>query len=108
MAVSVTHSLGTPSGVITGGLGFMYNGAMSGFDPRPGQPLSIAAGKRRQSALAPTMAFRGNSLSATLGAPAGGHISNAIVQALLNVLVFAIHMQEAATAPRGPWSRGEH
>ncbi|MFT4729493.1 MAG: gamma-glutamyltranspeptidase/glutathione hydrolase [Granulosicoccus sp.] len=33
-AVTMTHSLGMPSGVITKGLGFMYNGCMGGFDPR--------------------------------------------------------------------------
>jgi gamma-glutamyltranspeptidase/glutathione hydrolase len=33
MCVSLTHTLGTPSGVVTGGLGFMYNGAMGAFDP---------------------------------------------------------------------------
>src|SRR3546814_13352934 len=53
------------------------------------------------------MAFRGNSLWATLGAPGGGHISNAIVQALLNVLVFDMTMQEAVSAPRVSWSGGE-
>src|SRR3546814_14942065 len=53
------------------------------------------------------MAFRGNSLWVTLGAPGGGHISNAIVQALLNVLVFDMTMQEAVSAPRVSWSGGE-
>ena len=33
---SMTHSLGMPSGVVTPGLGFMYNGCMGVFDPRPG------------------------------------------------------------------------
>ena len=31
-AFSMTHSLGMPSGVITEGLGFMYNGCMGVFD----------------------------------------------------------------------------
>ena len=35
--ISMTHSLGLPSGVITDGLGFMYNGCMGVFDPRPGR-----------------------------------------------------------------------
>ncbi|MFV2091253.1 MAG: gamma-glutamyltransferase family protein, partial [Pseudomonadales bacterium] len=34
--VSMTHSLGNPSGVVTEGLGFMYNGCMNVVDPRPG------------------------------------------------------------------------
>jgi gamma-glutamyltranspeptidase/glutathione hydrolase len=46
-AVALTHTLGSPSGAITDGLGFMYNGTMSRFDPRPGKAASIAPGKRR-------------------------------------------------------------
>ena len=46
--VTMTHSLGMPSGVITDGLGFMYNGCMGVFDPRPGRAGSLAA---RQGAL---------------------------------------------------------
>ena len=34
--VNVTHSLGSSSGVITDGLGFMYNNCMMVFDPRSG------------------------------------------------------------------------
>jgi len=37
-AVTMTHTLGAPSGVITEGLGFMYNGCMNVFDPRPAIP----------------------------------------------------------------------
>src|SRR4051794_34773022 len=36
-AVALTHTLGSPSGAIPDGLGFMYNGSMSRFDPRPGR-----------------------------------------------------------------------
>ena len=45
-AVSVTHSVGTGSGVVTPGLGFMLNNNMMAFDPRPGRGNSIAPGKR--------------------------------------------------------------
>ncbi|MFX6743398.1 gamma-glutamyltransferase, partial [Acinetobacter baumannii] len=55
--VTVTHSLGMPSGVITEGLGFMYTGCMGVFDPRPGRAGSIAPGKSRFSAMCPTIVF---------------------------------------------------
>jgi gamma-glutamyltranspeptidase/glutathione hydrolase len=45
-AVSMTHSLGMPSGVITDGLGFMYNGCMAVFDPRPGNADSVPFAQR--------------------------------------------------------------
>ena len=56
--VTMTHSLGMPSGVITDGLGFMFNGCMAVFDPRPGRAGSIAPGKSRFSSLCPTIVFR--------------------------------------------------
>src|SRR5262249_55015723 len=47
--VTMTHSLGMPSGVVSDGLGFMYNGCMGVFDPRPGRAGSLAPGKARFS-----------------------------------------------------------
>ena len=51
--VTMTHSLGMPSGVVTRGLGFMYNGCMGVFDPRPGRAGSLAPGKARFSSVVP-------------------------------------------------------
>ena len=45
---TMTHSLGMPSGVVTPGLGFMYNGCMGVFDPRPGR---AGIDRARQGAL---------------------------------------------------------
>ena len=58
--VSMTHSLGSSSGVVTDGLGFMYNNCMMVFDPRPGKVGSLAPGKARFSAMSPTIVFRGS------------------------------------------------
>ena len=44
-AVSLTHTLGSASGVVTPGLGFGYNDYMNCFDPRPGRPNSVRPGK---------------------------------------------------------------
>jgi gamma-glutamyltranspeptidase/glutathione hydrolase len=49
MVVSLTHTLGVPSGVIPPGTGFMLNGAMNWCDPRPGR----AAPSRRASGASP-------------------------------------------------------
>lgn len=99
-AVSVTHSLGMPSGVITEGLGFMYNGCMSVFDPRPGRVGSLAPGKRRFTAMSPTIVFRGDDPYIIIGAPGGTFITMGILQGILNVLDFNMTMFEAVAAPR--------
>ncbi len=100
MVVSLTHTLGVPSGVIPPGTGFMLNGAMNWYDPRPGRPGSIAAGKRRFSSMSPTLVFEGATPVMTLGAPGGAWIGVALLQVLLNVLDWGMTMQEAVTAPR--------
>jgi gamma-glutamyltranspeptidase/glutathione hydrolase len=99
-AVTITHTLGQPSGAITPGLGFMYNGTMSGFDPRPGRAGSIAPGKARGSAMAPTIVFEGERPVMALGAPGGTFIVPALAQALSNVIDFDMTMAEAVSAPR--------
>ncbi|MEM6549634.1 MAG: gamma-glutamyltransferase [Pseudomonadota bacterium] len=98
--VTMTHSLGMPSGVITDGLGFMYNGCMGVFDPRPGRAGSIAPGKARFSSICPTIVFDGGKPRVVLGAPGGTQIAMGVLQALLNVLDFGMSMSEAVSAPR--------
>jgi gamma-glutamyltranspeptidase/glutathione hydrolase len=100
MFVSLTHTNGVPSGVMPPGLGFMLNGAMNWYDPRPGRPGSIAPGKRRFSSMTPTLVFEGGRPVMTLGAPGGAWIGVAIAQVLVNVLDFGMSMQEAVQAPR--------
>ncbi|MDA9314562.1 gamma-glutamyltransferase [Alphaproteobacteria bacterium] len=98
--VTMTHSLGMPSGVITDGLGFMYNGAMGVFDPRPGRAGSIAPGKSRFTSLAPTIVSRDDQPHIVLGAPGGTQIAMGILQAIINVIDFDMNMLEAVSAPR--------
>lgn len=98
--VSMTHSLGMPSGVITEGLGFMYNGCMAVFDPRPGRAGSIAPGKARFSAMCPSILFKNDNPYLVIGAPGGTQIVMGVLQAILNVIDFGMTMQEAVSAPR--------
>ncbi|MEL6999630.1 MAG: gamma-glutamyltransferase, partial [Pseudomonadota bacterium] len=100
MCVTMTHSLGMPSGVITDGLGFMYNGCMGVFDPRPGRAGSIAPGKSRFSSLCPTMVFRDGQPRVVIGAPGGTQIAMGVLQAILNVLDFDMPIDRAVAAPR--------
>lgn len=98
--VTMTHSLGMPSGVITPGLGFMYNGCMGVFDPRPGRAGSIAPGKSRFSSLCPTIVFEGGTPKIVLGAPGGTQIAMGVLQTLLNMIDFGMPVLEAVSAPR--------
>jgi gamma-glutamyltranspeptidase/glutathione hydrolase len=98
--VAMTHSLGMPSGVITPGLGFMYNGCMGVFDPRPGRAGSIAPGKSRFSAMCPTIVFDGDAPALVLGAPGGTQIVMGVLQTILNSIDFGMAVDHAVSAPR--------
>lgn len=98
--VSLTHTLGAASGVITPGLGFLYNGAMHRFDPVPGHPNSIAPGKRRTTGIAPTIVWRGDEPILLVGAAGGNSIVGGVVQVIINVLDFGMDALAAVSAPR--------
>ncbi len=98
--VSMTHSLGNPSGVVTDGLGFMYNGCMNVFDPRPGGADSIQPGKSRFTAMSPSIVLRNNEPFLIIGAPGGTFITMAVLQGIMNVVDFGMNAQEAVSAPR--------
>ena len=100
MVVSLTHTLGVPSGVIVSGGGFMLNGGMNWYDPRPGRAGSIGPGKRRFSSMTPTIVLESGKPVLTVAAPGGAWIGVAILQVLLNVLEWGMTMQEAVEAPR--------
>ena len=98
--VAMTHSLGMPSGVITEGLGFMYNGCMGVFDPRPGRAGSLAPGKARFSSVVPSVIFEGERPHIVIGAPGATQIAMGVLQVLLNAIDFDMTMVEAVSAPR--------
>jgi gamma-glutamyltranspeptidase / glutathione hydrolase len=99
-AVSLTHTLGSASGVVTAGLGFGYNDYMNCFDPRPGRPNSIQPGKTRVTMMTPTLVFEGDRLRVCVGAPGGTKIVTAVLQVLVNVLDHQMSPVEAVSAPR--------
>jgi gamma-glutamyltranspeptidase/glutathione hydrolase len=96
----MTHSLGSSAGVVTEGLGFMYNNCMMVFDPRPGRAGSLAPGKARFSAMSPTIIFRDARPFFLVGAPGGTTITMGNLQAILNAVDFGMDAQEAVSAPR--------
>ncbi len=99
-AVSMTHTLGSASGVVTKGLGFTYNNYMNCFDPRPGNINSLEPGKTRFTMMAPAFIFEKDRLRANVGAPGGTKIVTAVLQTLLNVLDHGMDPVNAINAPR--------
>jgi gamma-glutamyltranspeptidase / glutathione hydrolase len=99
-AVSLTHTLGSSSGVVTEGLGFGYNNYLNCFDPRPGRVNSLAPGKTRITMMVPTVVFAGDRLHAVVGAPGGTKIVTGVLQTLLNVIDHGMTPVEAVSAPR--------
>jgi len=110
-AVSLTHTLGTSAGVVTPGLGFMYNNAMYQFNPLPGSPNSIEPGKRRITGISPSFVFKDGRLRLALGGPGGTRILTGIAAVIVNVIDHAMTVVEAVSAPRvycdGPVARIE-
>jgi len=106
-AVAMTHSLGSSAGVVTPGLGFMFNNCMNSFDPIPGGPNDIRPGKARITGMAPTIVTRQGRPHLILGAPGGPRIMNGVLQTILNSLDFAMTPVEAVSAARFD-CQGEH
>ena len=98
--ISMTHTLGTSSGVVTPGLGFMYNNSMKLFDPIPGKANSIAPGKARTTGMCPTIVFKDDKPVFAVGAPGGSVIISSVLQSICNVIDWGMTAMEAVSAPR--------
>lgn len=99
-AVSLTHTLGASSGVVTPGLGFTYNNYLNCFDPRPGRVNSLEPGKTRITMMTPALVFDGERLGVVIGAPGGTRIVTGVLQSLLNLVDHRMTPYEAVAAPR--------
>lgn len=98
---ALTHSLGNSSGVITPGLGFIYNNSMINFHPRPGHPNSIAPRKGRTTGMSPTVISKdGAGPILVIGAPGASRIITSVAQVILNFIDFGMTIAEAVHAPR--------
>src|SRR5216683_3569528 len=105
--VTTTQTINSLFGAcfIVPGTGMVPNNYMSNFDPRPGNALSIAPGKRVTTSMSPVMAVREGRVAYALGLPGGRKIFPAALQALLNLIDHGMNLQEAVEAPR-VWTEG--
>jgi gamma-glutamyltranspeptidase/glutathione hydrolase len=105
--VTTTQTINSLFGArfIVPGTGMIPNNYMNNFDPRPGNALSIAPGKRVTTSMSPVMAVRDGKVCYALGLPGGRKIFPSVLQALVNLIDHGMSLQEAVEAPR-IWTEG--
>ncbi|MBV9827099.1 MAG: gamma-glutamyltransferase [Alphaproteobacteria bacterium] len=80
--------------------GILMNNGIMWFDPRPGQPNSIGAGKRALTNMCPVVGARDGRARFGVGASGGRRILAAVVQLASFIVDFAMSAGEAAHYPR--------
>ena len=105
-----TLNSGYGSGVIIEGTGILMNNEMDDFVSAPGVPnqFGLLGGeankiepfKRPLSSMTPTLVFEEDEPILATGSPGGSVIITAVLQFLLNTLVFEMEISDATIAPR--------
>ncbi len=95
----------TPSGawlpsVIVAGTGIPLSSRLQSFVLTPGHANQLAPGKRPRVTLSPTMVLKGGEPYLAMSTPGGDNQDQAMLQVLLNLLVFEMQPQEAVESPR--------
>lgn len=100
--VSLTNTLLSRFGskVVVPELGFLLNNGMMWFDPRPGRPNSLAAGRQPLANMSPVIATRNGKPELALGAAGGRQIVSAVAQILAYVLAYKLSPEQALSVPR--------
>ncbi len=99
--VSLLHTLAmNGSGVVTPGLGFLYNDSVVLYNPFPGYPNSMAGGKMRANGGSPTIVYKDGRPFLALGSPGGHGIISGVLQTILNVVEHGMTPTEAVSASR--------
>ena len=80
--------------------GILMNNGIMWFDPRPGQPNSLAPGKRPLTNMCPTVVEAGNGLRIAVGASGGRRIMPAVMQLISFLVDFGMSVDDACHQPR--------
>jgi gamma-glutamyltranspeptidase/glutathione hydrolase len=97
--LTMTHGDSFGAQVTVDGLGLLLGHGMSRFDPIPGRPNSVAAGKRPLDNMSPTIVLRDGKPTLAIGAVGGRRIVNAVFQVLTNLIAEGRSLEEAVTDP---------
>ena len=102
--VSMKHSSGSSSGVVTPRIGIPYNNHMTGLTMFVGHKRTKKFGFKPKmkpcGGMSPTLGFRNGKLFSASGSPAGHNGYMCEVQALINVIDFGFRTQAAISSPR--------
>ncbi len=95
----------TPSGAwlpsfIAGDTGIPISSRLQSFLLKSGHPNELKGGKRPRITLTPTIVMKDGQPFAALSTPGGDNQEQALLQVLINVIVFGMNPQEAVEAPR--------
>ena len=100
VAVTTTLLSSMGSRVVLPGSGVLMNNGIMWFDPQPGQPNSVAAGKRPLTNMLPAILRDGDRPVLAAGASGGRRIMAAVTQVLSFVAGFGMDPATAAHHPR--------
>jgi gamma-glutamyltranspeptidase / glutathione hydrolase len=100
VALCTTLETGFGSLVLVPGTGIIMNNAMLDFDPTPGRANSIAPSKMPLFGAPTVVASRNGEGLFAAGGSGGYRIAAAVLQSMINSLVFGMRPQAAADAPR--------
>ncbi|WP_199489599.1 gamma-glutamyltransferase [Pseudotabrizicola alkalilacus] len=100
--VSLTNTLLSRFGsrVVGENTGFLFNNGVMWFDPRPGQPNSIAPGVKPLANMCPLILLRDGRPALAIGAAGGRQIFPALLQLVSFVTDYGMTLEEAFHYPR--------
>ncbi len=100
LAVSITASMGYGSGIVIPGTGIPMNNTLGEPELNPKGFHALTPGERLISSMSPTIVSSPDGDIVSLGSPGASRIPTAIVQTLINVVVFGLSLEAAVGAPR--------
>jgi gamma-glutamyltranspeptidase/glutathione hydrolase len=95
----------TPSGawlpaMMAGHSGIAYGSRLQSFVTTPGHPNVVEGGKRPRVTLSPTLVLKDGKPFLAISTPGADNQDQALLQVILNIIVFGMTPQEAVEAPR--------
>ncbi len=100
LIAAVTTSAGENAGFMVGDTGVCLNNMLGEIDLHPSGFHQLAAGARLATMMSPAIVLRDGAPILAVGSGGSSRIRSAILQVIVNVLDFHLHVDEAVNAPR--------